>query len=457
MQYIRAQPTPDDVHATNVPQLAFFDTTFSDIYITGFITPFTGETPEQAKARLQSVPETDRFTAVMVESYRLSSNPLLLDIMHSLLARYYVDYFTTADLGGASEYLKQSEITALADGFDSTNYIIPSPSDTGTPSPTTTSTPVITPTATMTPIATPAATSTQTIADLVRNVQDSVVQIITITSSGSGFVIDADGRIVTNEHVVRGSNSVTVRMADGTEHQATVLGVSTRADLAIVDINDAVNVQTVPLRDSDAVQVGEDVVAMGFPLGFQLGQSMTVTRGIVSARRVFDQIQHFQTDAAINPGNSGGPLFDKAGRVIGVNVSRVERTGDGRPVTGISFAVSINELKSRLETLKGSGNPGSVTTPTPVPAPATPVPTPAVAPTPPPLPLGWDRYENGVYGFSIDTPFGWSVDEETEEDELRISISPPDQTVNVCLSNAYDLSTSYSLQELAEWRPRLVG
>ena len=131
MQHIRAQPTPDDVHATNVPQLAFFDTTFSDIYITGFITPFTGETPEQAKARLQSIPETDRFTAVMVESYRLSSNPLLLDIMHSLLARYYVDYFTTADLGGASEYLKQAEITALSSAFDSASYAIPAPSATG--------------------------------------------------------------------------------------------------------------------------------------------------------------------------------------------------------------------------------------------------------------------------------------------------------------------------------------
>ncbi len=118
-QYIRSQPTPDDVHSDNVAQLAAFDSALSGIYITGFITPFTGESPEQVNARLQSVPEEDRFTAVMVESYRLASNPLLLDIMHILLAQYYVDYFTTSDMGGASDFLKRDEITRLADGFDS--------------------------------------------------------------------------------------------------------------------------------------------------------------------------------------------------------------------------------------------------------------------------------------------------------------------------------------------------
>ncbi len=135
MQYIRSDPTPSDVKANNVAQLALFDGVFTDIYITGFITPFTGETPEQVKARLQSVPEEDRFTAVMVESYRLSSNPLLLDIMHILLAQYYVDFFTTADLVGASAYLKRAEIRTLADGFDSANYAISAPTETGTSPP----------------------------------------------------------------------------------------------------------------------------------------------------------------------------------------------------------------------------------------------------------------------------------------------------------------------------------
>ena len=141
MQYIRSEPTPADVKADNIPLLATLDTNLSDIYITGFITPYTGETPEQVKARLQSVPEEDRFIAVMVESYRLASNPLLLDIIHQLLPLYYIDYFTTSDLGGAPDFMKRADIQSLADdAFDSSNYAIPAPSTTGSPQPTPTST-----------------------------------------------------------------------------------------------------------------------------------------------------------------------------------------------------------------------------------------------------------------------------------------------------------------------------
>ena len=136
MQYIRSQPTPADVKSANIPVLSTLDTALSDIYITGFITPYTGETPEQVKARLQSVPEEDRFTAVMVESYRLASNPLLLNIIHELLPLYYVEYFTTAeDLNTSSEFLKSAEIATLAAAFDSTDYAIPAPSTTGAASP----------------------------------------------------------------------------------------------------------------------------------------------------------------------------------------------------------------------------------------------------------------------------------------------------------------------------------
>ena len=136
MQYIRSQPTPADVKSANIPVLGTLDTALSDIYITGFITPYTGETPEQVKARLQSVPEEDRFTAVMVESYRLASNPLLLNIIHELLPLYYVEYFTTAeDLNTSSEFLKRAEIATLAAAFDSTDYAIPAPSTTGAASP----------------------------------------------------------------------------------------------------------------------------------------------------------------------------------------------------------------------------------------------------------------------------------------------------------------------------------
>ena len=148
MQYIRSTPTPTDVKANNVPLLSTLDTSLSDIYITGFITPYTGETPDQVKARLQSVPEEDRFTAVMVESYRLSPNPLLLDIVHQLLPLYYVQFFTTAeDLNASDEFLKRTEIESLATTFDSTNYAIPSPSATQTP--TSPPTPITTPDASL--------------------------------------------------------------------------------------------------------------------------------------------------------------------------------------------------------------------------------------------------------------------------------------------------------------------
>ncbi len=441
MKYIRSEPTPPDVHPSNVLQLAIFDGVFTDIYITGFITPFTGETPEQVKARLRSVPQEDRFTAVMVESYRLASNPLLLDIMHILLAQYYVDFFTTADLGGASAYLNRGEFTALADAFDSADYTIPAPSAARTP------------TATTTPSTTPTSTATPTIAELVRNVQGGVVQIVALTSSGSGFIIDTDGRVVTNQHVVGGNRSVTVRMNDGTEYPASVLGVDAVADLAVVDIAASGNFTPVTLGDSSRVQVGEEVIAIGYPLGFQLGQSQTVTRGIISARRpnlAESGVEHFQTDAAINPGNSGGPLFNRVGQVIGVNTSKREYTADGRPVDNIAFAVAINELKSRLDTLKGSGSPQPVTTPTTVPTPVTPVPTPSVAPTPPPLQAGWNRYNNGVYGFSVDTPPGWAVNEDTEKKDYAF-FQPLDKKAGVTV-RVYDLPSSYSLQALAEWR-----
>ena len=130
MQYIRSEPTPPDVNSGRLPALVQFDSLFVDIYIDGFIAPFTGETDEEVKARLVSVSEEDRYTAVMVESYRLASDPLLLDIMHILLAQHYVGYFTTGDLSGANEFLDKAEIASFAEGFDSGNYTIPAPSGT---------------------------------------------------------------------------------------------------------------------------------------------------------------------------------------------------------------------------------------------------------------------------------------------------------------------------------------
>ena len=128
MQYIRSQPTPSDVNADRLPELAVLDEIFIDLYAEGFIVPFTGVTAGEVRQRLESVSEEDRYAAAMVETYRLSSNDLLLTIIHQLLAEYYVNYFTTADLAGAKEFLGKSEIQGLAMAFDAADYTIPAPS-----------------------------------------------------------------------------------------------------------------------------------------------------------------------------------------------------------------------------------------------------------------------------------------------------------------------------------------
>ena len=140
MQYIRSTPTPADVRAKDVSALANLESALTDIYITEYITPFTGETPDQVKERLRTRPEEDRFIAAMVESYRLASSPALLDTIHDLMARYYVHYFTTSDLSGAAAFLERAEIQSLADDFDSEDYAIRAPGAPVAPPPVATST-----------------------------------------------------------------------------------------------------------------------------------------------------------------------------------------------------------------------------------------------------------------------------------------------------------------------------
>ena len=156
-----------------------------------------------------------------------------------------------------------------------------------------------------------------------------------------------------------------VRLSNGANYRGVVLGVDEIADLALVDISSSRKFDPVSLGDSDAIAVGDEVVAVGFPLADQLGNSQTITTGVLSARRRFNGVERLQTDAAINPGNSGGPLFNRAGEVVGVNTSKLEESG-GRPVDNIGFAVSINEVKTRLDSLS-RGRDTRVNTPTPEP------------------------------------------------------------------------------------------
>jgi serine protease Do len=177
-------------------------------------------------------------------------------------------------------------------------------------------------------------------------------------AAGSGFVVSRDGYILTNAHVVDGSDEVTVRLLDRREFKAKVVGTDDATDLAVVKI-EANNLTPAPLGDSDAARVGEWVLAVGNPLGENL--TFTVTSGIISAKgrtlalpNVSDRsIQDFiQTDAAINPGNSGGPLVNTGGRVLGVNSAIASRTGF---YSGYGFAIPINLARQVMDQLISHG------------------------------------------------------------------------------------------------------
>jgi serine protease Do len=172
-----------------------------------------------------------------------------------------------------------------------------------------------------------------------------------IPSSGSGFVIDTAGHILTNDHVVRDGIRIDVHLADGRQLPARLVGRDPMTDIAVVQIEADSPLPTVPLGNSDEVRIGDWVVAIGNPLGMLEG---SVTAGIVSAKGRTDisirgggpSYQDFiQTDASINPGNSGGPLVDDQGRAIGIN------TAYNAPGNGIGFAISINMAREVAEQL----------------------------------------------------------------------------------------------------------
>jgi len=176
------------------------------------------------------------------------------------------------------------------------------------------------------------------------------------TATGSGFVVDKDGTIVTNAHVVEGADNVEVRFDENGEFiKADVKGVDTSTDVAVlkIDASKVDDLTPVPLGDSSKLEVGDPVIAIGNPFGY----SRTVTSGIVSglqreiqAPNGFTIPDVIQTDASINPGNSGGPLLDANGRVIGIN-SQIA-TGGGQGSVGIGFAVPVNTAKRLLPDLK---------------------------------------------------------------------------------------------------------
>ena len=145
------------------------------------------------------------------------------------------------------------------------------------------------------------------LADLIESVQAGVVQITTSGGSGSGFILSADGLVVTNEHVVAGTDRVGVWLTNGRRYDGDVLERDATADLALVRIDSGDSFDAIPVGNPDAVRMGDEVLALGFPIADRIGNSMTVTRGIVSSIRIVGGLDLLQTDAALNPGNSGGP------------------------------------------------------------------------------------------------------------------------------------------------------
>ena len=168
---------------------------------------------------------------------------------------------------------------------------------------------------------------------------------------GSGFIINTDGYILTNYHVIDGANEVTVTLSDGNEVTASVVNYDSDQDVAMIKINEDIEVPgVVELGDSDALQPGEEVLAIGNPLSKEL--SSTLTKGIVSALNRSIETETgvstnlIQTDTAINSGNSGGPLINTKGEVIGINTLKAS---DG--AEGIGFAIPINDVKVKIDSL----------------------------------------------------------------------------------------------------------
>ena len=198
--------------------------------------------------------------------------------------------------------------------------------------------------------------------ELYKRVLPGVVEITVgsgfgATAGGSGFVLDEEGHIVTNHHVVNGATQATVRFADGQEADAEVVGSDPSTDVALLRLQDpgAVDLSPLTLGSSSSLEVGETVVAIGSPFGLE----GTLTAGVVSAlgREIrapdgFAIDDVIQTDAAINSGNSGGPLLDTNGRVIGINTQIQSETGGN---VGIGLAVPVDTVKKIVNDLRGDG------------------------------------------------------------------------------------------------------
>jgi serine protease Do len=213
---------------------------------------------------------------------------------------------------------------------------------------------------------TPSTSNAMSAADAFNKVAPAVVIVSTKSGGnaltggsegiGSGFIINEEGYILTNNHVIQGAKEITVTLSDKTEVSATIVNYDQTKDIAMIKLKEGTKVPAIAeLGDSDEVYPGAEVIAIGTPLSKNFAQ--TLTKGVISGsnRTIEGQsgvaLNLLQTDAAINPGNSGGPLVNAKGQVIGINSMKIADTVGTTSVEGIGFAIPINEVKNKIEAL----------------------------------------------------------------------------------------------------------
>ena len=261
------------------------------------------------------------------------------------------------------------EDPGIATAVPSPPAVVPTATPTKMPTaaPAPAATPVPTPTPTPRPTGTPVPfrPNPTSLTEMVRDVRPAVVRIATTTSVGTGVIFETSGQtgyLVTNEHVISGHRQVSVVVNDSDTYRGTVLGSDATRDLALISICCG-GFRALPFGNADALQPGDEVIAIGYALGLS-GQA-TITRGIVSAIR-YDS-SHLsnviQTDAAINPGNSGGPMLSMAGEILGINTFSIDQSRSGRVAEGLGFAVSGATVQDRIPHLRTA-----VASPAPTPA-----------------------------------------------------------------------------------------
>jgi putative serine protease PepD len=175
------------------------------------------------------------------------------------------------------------------------------------------------------------------------------------TATGSGFVVDDQGHIVTAAHVVQGASSITVKFQDGTTRKASVLGTDDATDIAVLKVDPTgLSLHPLTLGTSSSLQVGDSVAAIGDPFGYDRSFSTGIVSGLdrtIQAPNGFTVAHAIQTDTALNPGNSGGPVLDAHGRVIGI-VDQIATDGSSEQNSGVGFAVPVDLVRSELQTLE---------------------------------------------------------------------------------------------------------